>query len=240
MIDRKSNPGFSINHLCTALVLAVVGCSDTATEFYPLETGRWWYFRTETTILDEHREQRFLVANLGHGDHAGTSVAIQRQSNGREVYFRRTSRGVERVGVRVRIGESPTSQASTLVLPADPDLARNWVTQSRLALIESRTFARQDKLRNVVLPVELTMSVTSTNDTVSVAAGRFDSCIRLDGTGVRNVKTDRGNATAEVIVTHQEWYAPGIGLVKATRSETSESPFLKAGQFTQELLQFER
>ena len=169
----------------------------------------------------------------------GEKVYLQRQSAGRELYFQRTSRGVERVGTRVGVGESPTLESPTLVLSADLELASSWTTTSRLALVESRTFARQDKLRNVNLPVDLTMTVASIDETTSVPAGTFKSCIRLDGKGGRTVRIDRGNASATVTVILQEWYAPGIGLIKMTRSENTESPFLKTGCFTQELLQFE-
>ncbi len=226
--------------LCALAILALVACSNPGTDLYPLDAGRWWYFQTETTILDERRQQRFLVANLGSGTHDGEPVSIQRQSTGREVYFRRTSRGIERVGVRTPFGESVPDQGSALILPRNLTVGENWITESRLALVESRTFARQDKLHKLTLPFELTLSVAATNDTVRIPAGLFEGCVRFDGNGSRTVRTDRGNATADVFVTHQEWYAPGVGLIKATRSETSDSPFLKAGHYSQEMLQFGR
>jgi hypothetical protein len=81
------------------------------------------------------------------------------------------------------------------------------------------------------------MSIAATDESVVVPAGKFDRCLRIDGSGRRNVRTDRGNASAEVSVSHQEWYAPGIGLIKAERWEHAESPFLKAGHFIQVLAQ---
>ncbi len=225
---------------CILIVSALTACSDGEPDFYPLDKGRWWYFQTETTILDEHRTQRFIVANLGTGEHDDESVFIQRQASGREVYFKRTRRGIERVGVRAKIRAPTQEQSSVLIVPAD--LARNgrWKVQTHLTLIESRTFARQDQLRQRTLPVELSMAVAATNVSVRVPAGIFEHCLRIDGMGVRFVPTDRGNASAEVLVTHREWYAPEIGLVKSTRSEKSDSPFLKAGYYTQELLQLGR
>jgi len=239
MTARKIDFKLHLTFLCSLLLIGVAGCTDSTTGFYPLDAGLWWYYRTETTILEDKREQRFLVANLGRGEYMGEKVYLQRQSAGRELYFQLTSRGVERVGTRVGVGESPTLESPTLVLSADLELASSWTTTSRLALVESRTFARQDKLRNVNLPVDLTMTVASIDETTSVPAGTFKSCIRLDGKGGRTVRIDRGNASATVTVILQEWYAPGIGLIKMTRSENSESPFLKTGYFTQELLQFE-
>lgn len=240
MAPYTNDPSVPVRSLCTLIVFALAACSDAGDEYYPLAAGRWWYFQTQTTILDERLDQRFIVANLGVGKHNGEPVFIQRQSAGREVYFRRSPRGIERVGVRTGTAEPTLDQASTLILPADLVLHGSWSINTRLALIESRTFARQDKLRNLSLPLELSLSIASTRATVHVPAGRFDDCIRVDGTGTRIVRTDRGNAAAEVLVTHRDWYAPGVGLVKSTRSEISDSPFLKAGYYTQELLEFER
>ena len=68
-------------------------------------------------------------------------------------------------------------------------------------------------------------------------AGRFDDCIRVEATGVTLVPADRGSLEVEVKVTQTEWYAPGVGLVKSTRLEAAESPFLRNGEYLQELLE---
>lgn len=219
-------------------MLLLLGCSDHGGEYYPLDEGHWWYFTTRTTILDEITEQRLVVANIGTGTlDDGSSVHIQRQSSGREVYVRQTDRGLERIAVRIPIHAEQTPQVPQLILPAVRSVGTSWTISTRLRLIESRTFARQDKLRNRSLPLELAMSIGATDDSVTVPAGTFTNCIRIDGSGQRSVRTDRGNAIANVAVEHHEWYAPGVGLVKASRSESAESPFLKAGHYVQELVQ---
>lgn len=222
-----------------ACVLVLSGCGEQNDEYYPLDDGRWWYFTTRTTILDETAEQRLIVANIGAGRLAdGSPVMIQRQSSGREIQIRKTSRGLERSAVRISVLAEATPQAPILILPADHAPGASWTVATRLRLIESRTFARQDKLRNRDLPLELAMSIGARDETVSVPAGNFANCIRVDGIGKRSVRTDRGNASAKVVVEHHEWYAPGVGLVKATRSESAESPFLKAGHYVQELVSY--
>ena len=221
-----------------AFVLLLLGCSEHGDVYYPLDEGRWWYFTTRTTILDELAEQRLVLANIGAGTlDNGASVLIQRQSSGREVHVQRTDRGLLRVAVRLPVHAEQTPQEPSLILPADRTVGTSWTISTRLRLIESRTFARQDKLRNRILPLALTMSIGSTDDSVTVPAGTFTNCIRIDGSGSRSVRTDRGNASAKVEVEHHEWYAPGVGLVKATRSESADSPFLKAGHYVQELVQ---
>ena len=222
-----------------AFVLLLLGCSEHGDVYYPLDEGRWWYFTTRTTILDEVAEQRLVVANIGTGTlEDGAGVSIQRQSSGREVHVQKTAHGLERVAVRIPAGAEQTPPAPSMILPTDRKVGTSWKTETRLRLIESRTFARQDKLRNRILPLELTMSIGAADASVTVPAGTFANCIRIDGIGNRSVRTDRGNAVAKVAVEHHEWYAPGVGLVKATRSESAESPFLKSGRYVQELVQY--
>jgi len=217
----------------------VIGCSNRADDYYPLDSGRWWYFETQMKILDTVQQQRLMVANVGTGVYAGESAFIQRQPSGREVYIRETDRGIERVGTRAAIGTTEEAEAPILILPADPVPGASWHSTTMLALIESRTFARQDQLRPTALPLEIEMSVAAVDETITVPAGSFEHCLRIDGSGRRSVRTDRGNASAEVVVAQQEWYAPGVGLVKLERSETSDSPFLKAGHYVQELVQYD-
>ena len=222
-----------------ACALLLLACGEQGDGYYPLDDGRWWYFTTRTTILDEVAEQRLIMANIGVGKLAdGTRALIQRQSSGREVYIQKTARGLERSAVRIPVLAEPTPQTPSIILPVTRAVGTNWKVATRLRLIESRTFARQDKLRNRDLPLELTMSIGSTDDAVTVPAGTFRNCIRVDGTGTRSVRTDRGNAMARVAVEHHEWYAPGVGLVKVTRSESAESPFLKGGYYAQELASY--
>ena len=223
--------------LCAALLC---GCGESPNGYYPLDNGHWWYYETTLTILDETKTQRLLVSNIGTGNFQGRAVAIQRQSSGREIYIDRTEDGIQRVGVRAGFADSGDPAPATTLLPNDFAAGSSWQTPTKLTLIESRTFARQDKLRGKTLPLTLNMVVASVADEITVPAGRFTDCLRVDGRGERSVRTDRGNASADVVVETQEWYAPGVGLVKATRREFADSPFLKAGHYTQVLVQHER
>ena len=114
-----------------------------------------------------------------------------------------------------------------------------WLVGSELQLVEIRTFARQDRIRNFTFPVQLTTSISAHNEIIEVRADRFDNCLRVDGVGQRIVPTDQGDGIAEVFVTHTDWYAPDVGLVKSVRAETADSPFLKSGYFKREMLQLE-
>jgi hypothetical protein len=46
---------------------------------------------------------------------------------------------------------------------------------------------------------------------------------------------NQGANFGHVDVEHTDWYAPGVGLVRSERRETSDSPYLKPGTYVQEL-----
>jgi hypothetical protein len=223
----------------TALVLMLSGCSKPNAEYYPLGVGKWWHYQTRTTILGEESNARIIIANLESGSVDGEPIVVQRRQDGRDHYVARLDDGVVRLGVRDEAAlEVDRDDPPIAILPGQLELGSSWNTQSVLALVESRTFAREDKLRERRVRLELTMAVASLDDEVAVPAGRYRNCLRVDGTGETRVWTDRRNAIAEVHVELHDWYAPGVGLVKSSRLESSESPFLKGGESVQELVQF--
>ena len=228
---------FSVTFIAL-LIAAATGCSGDESIYFPLADGHWWYFKVETTVLDERREHRQLITNLGRGSYHGNAVYSRRQSTRLTEHFVRSPWGVEQLLGAQRATDSAIRSAR--VFPADLDAKEDWTLGSRLAVIESRTFARQDRLRTRDLPVELTVSVAATGEFVEVPAGRFSDCVKLRAIGQRSVRTDRGNATGDVQVQHDEWYAPGVGLVKVERVESSDSPFLKAGYYAMSLLAYGR
>ena len=55
---------------------------------------------------------------------------------------------------------------------------------------------------------------------------------------VRNIISDQPITEAIVSVNETSWYAPGIGLIKMVREETTESQALDKGKMTIELEKF--
>lgn len=220
-----------------ALLAACAGDPD----YFPLEQGRSWQYRVTLEVLGEPREQRLMVVNLGPVEHAGARAWLQRAQTGRAALYRRRDDGVFRVAARAAQGAQwLEDEPGHLALALPPEVGRSWTLASRLRLIESRTFAREDRLQPRRLPVTLRYTITAVDDTVTVPAGTFERCVRVEARGRATVPVDRANAKAEVQVTHSDWYAPGVGLVKSRRRETSDSVFLHAGEYLQELVRHTR
>lgn len=221
------------------LVSSLPGCKTDSTDYYPLDAPRWWYFAVDATVLDEAQHSRYLMQNAGLAPGMDNTVHLQTAQAGSADFLRRQDGGVARIaslrpGMRGPRSDSPPR----VVLPALLKPGSAWQTHSTLALVESRTFEPRDRLIPRRLPVTLEMRVVGMDATVEVAAGRFADCLEVEGQGVAEVPTDRGNGTASVAVEVREWFAPGIGLVKLERRETSTSTFLKDGQQHWELLAY--
>jgi hypothetical protein len=205
-------------------------------EYFPLGEGLVWEYRMTVRIMNEPKSQKFVVANLGPTRLDGVDVAQQRVQQDDISYFRRTKSGVLRVAVRRAGAVEPVGVGTEhLVLPAALTPGARWPLESRLRLVESRTFAREDRLAPRYLAVTLEYTVGAVDEFVVVPAGRYRHCVRIDARGRTRVPVDRGNASAYVSVMHSDWYAPGVGLVKSVRKESTDSVFLHSGEFDLEL-----
>jgi hypothetical protein len=209
------------------IACVLTGCGNTESPYFPRTPGKWWYFSSETIVRGEDLRQRVFVRNLRL---SGNELVQQHQATGAAHYR------FDRDGVwRLPGAAGPTQPAR--ILPRQPASGETWEVPSELRVIDSRTFAAEDRVPSRREPITLTATIVALDATVSVPAGRYTRCVLLQLTGSTTVKTDRGNTIADVQVAQQEWYAPRIGLVKLERNETSTSPFLRDGVYRQELLE---
>jgi len=110
------------------------------------------------------------------------------------------------------------------------------ISQTRL-LVKTGPPVKTEFKIEAQIPLEI--SIDSTDDTVSVPAGNFHHCIKLTKQGAEF--KDAGNYIGRTIIRVKEtsWYAPGVGLVKSIREETTDSKALDKGQLVIELELFE-
>lgn len=219
-------PAFRL--LSVLLLPVLVGCPADEPRYYPIDDSSWWVFDVSSTILDETRASRFVARNLG----------VQHDGTLRQAYQAYGVTALDTAGgAVVRTSAVPGAPRHT-ILPASPAPGQRWQVASSLRVIESRTFARQDRIGRRRYAVDIEKSVAATDASVITTAGRFGDCLLIVGRGVSWVRTDRGNSSAEVRVETREWYAPGLGPVRVERNETSASTFLINGRETWELIDY--
>ena len=228
--------GLSLATMALFLFLSTLlsGCAPQDAAPVPADPGRWWYYQTRAQILMEITEQRLLVTNLGRDE----NFLRQRRQANWDHRYQFTGEGLLHTQYFNRgEGMGTLRESPALLLPKDIAVDRQWTFKSTLKLVESRTFAPEDRLAFRPLPVNMTATIKSVDDAVSVPAGRFRGCIRVEAEGSTEVPTDRGTRSATVQVKQTEWYKPGVGLVRVARKETSDSQFLHNGEYTQDLLE---
>lgn len=233
-IDVLRNSGRT--GLLIACMLAGAGCGPASPDYFPLETGRRWEYRTTLRVLDETTHGREIVRNVGVVEHAGKPISIFEYPGGARRYYAHTGEGIVRVAtVRGAHGVMRTDAADHLVLPAPITAGTSWELDSELALAESVFYDAGEHIRDRRTPVLLRYRIESTSDAVTVAAAVFTDCVRVRATGSAIVRVNQGANFGTVDVEHVDWYAPGVGLVRSSRAESSESPFLKRGEYLLEL-----
>ena len=227
--------------LCSSFFAAafMAGCSSSSSSYFPLEHSRWWYYEISETILDERRNSRYVVVNSGKGVLDSRDVFLQSAQITSLDYLRYKGDGVERIASRRPGMTGIVREVSTrVILPDTLEPGRKWHVSTTLGLIESRTFARTDRVVVRRYPVEIEKTIAANDASVRVEAGYFDDCIRVESEGRAVIGTDRGNSQALVLVRVTEWYAKDVGLVRLERVESADSPFLKTGTQTWELADY--
>ncbi|MGE0861387.1 MAG: hypothetical protein AB7P42_19895 [Gammaproteobacteria bacterium] len=223
--------------LLLALTALLGGCGQGSAEggYFPLQPGYSWQYRVLRTTMDGSRELRHALSVPERAPNAPADLHVRATLDGQRTLYRDTEDGIYRVGIERRRGPRlPEDELQQLVLPRDIEAAREWRGKSTTQLIESSA-APWESLFRVQVPVEMHYHVADRGAQVDTPAGRFTRCLRIDGAG--DTRTDVGSGLGEttINVATREWYAPGVGLVRLERDETTSAKALAEGSMVMEL-----
>jgi hypothetical protein len=208
-------------------VAAQVGCYRTPTpgplsgigrEFFPLRPGTFWVYE----VHDFHGQvdlKRVVVRGSFYLKTQEANGMVVEESGGNTdellfdvswhpvAYYRRGEflykfSGLSYVGAELR--EFRIGQGEEKVLPQDPSAHPEWENDFQIFHVG----------QGVGYGTRTLSSAHTPNDTITVRAGKFRDCLRVE---TRTVSTSlpREPQGAEVIFHYTDWYAPGIGLVKS-------------------------
>lgn len=221
------------------LATSLAACGPSGGSYYPLAPGHWWHYDVQSVVLDDTRQSRFLLQNAGLAPGLDGQVHLQISQTRSADFLRVAGEGVLRIASQHPGMPGPRpDEPPRVLLPQTLAPGTEWQVTSTLALAESRTFEPRDRIIPRRLPVVLTKTIATLDATVEVAAGRFEHCLLIEGRGEASVPADRGNTSATIKVSVREWYAPGVGLVRLERDETTTSTFFKPGRQRWELLDY--
>ena len=202
------------------VIFAIFG--DDEHSYFPLSSGWSWYYRLDMTFDDgRHLILKDVVTNLEPVTvQAGPAVPRQ-TATGNLYFYADADDGVQRLAYELKgdIGliEPPVQRLFRL----PPNEGQTWRIMTQSFLLVGRT-----PPLNGVRPEEdvaLTMRVLSAQDRVRTPAGFYENCLQIHGTGTFVFVGDSRVPPINVVVEQTDWYAPGVGLVKSVRKESSDS-----------------
>lgn len=225
--------------LAAAVGALVLAGAEQPPDYFPLDAGRQWHYRVLRTTMDGATGQVHVVRNVPGRVDDGRTVVARVSSDGSRHYFARADDGVHWMGSRRRDGSGEPRPAPMLALPLPARPGVRWQTAGRTLVLE-KTGPPQETLYRLDVEVPMTYTVVSTTDDITVPAGRYTGCLRVEGRGVgnANVRNYLGNTRVEVETV--DWYAPGVGLVRAERRERTDKAALDAGDLRLELVEMTR
>jgi len=78
----------------------------------------------------------------------------------------------------------------------------------------------------------MTYRVEALNASVSTPAGEFSDCVIVSGYGKTSANVGNYIGVADIEVSSREWFAPGVGLVRMERQESTTAEALAGGSLT--------
>jgi hypothetical protein len=234
---KLSLAGTAVAIVCSCLL---TGCGRAPDYYYPLSGGKYWRYVMSYHTMDGNFKGIYAVENLGLKKEDGHEFHVRRLLDGSNEYFLVDNQGIRLVGREKNDGSNVhrvTLDHPVFQFPLVVGKVWQDITVSR-ALI--KTGPPQKTEFHIRAQIPVTARIESMTDVVSVPAGTFDESMRIVLKG--NEFTDAGNYVGLTIVKIEEtdWYAPGVGLVKSIRKESTPSKALDRGEITLELESYRR
>lgn len=228
-----------INYKICILLLLITGCYGAVDEsYFPLKEGLQWSYSVKKTTMDGIRQQKYIFKNLAMQNINGEELHVRQSIDGSLLYYKNTEQGVMYYGKeKQKDNESKFDIDEHFVFRYPLQVGTQWEdnTYSRLLV---KTGPPQKTVFKIIAKVPLSVVVEAVDDVVHVTAGTFQHCVRIKKKG--SAYKDAGNYIGLTIVTVTEtsWFAPGVGLVKSVREETTEQKALDRGELMIELESF--
>ena len=217
-----------------ALLALVTGCRQSDS-FFPLSSGSVWRYRTKLTTGAGETLGEQTISVDSTDKVADKAVTIRRSSSGHLWAINESEQGIARIAARREIDDEWQSDPEPyFVLKTPHKVGTTWQAKTAPYMLTRRAEFPPELVHNH--STVMTYSIVALNEAVSVPAGEFSDCIEVEGTAAQRLYVDPVAGFADVPLTTLEWYCKGMGLVKLTRVEKVNSPFLSGGEFSMELV----
>jgi hypothetical protein len=216
------------------LLLCLPACTEKTPGYFPLETPYSWQYKAALNTMDTTKKQKYIIANMPKKSIEGQEQFIQRTLTGSEYVYAEDESGVYQLGyVRGDDPEHTFVPEKRVLFPYPLVTGTKWQDSVRTMALEKTGPHGAEIIENV--PVQATLVAMDAK--VKVAAGIFTNCLRIERTGEVFVPMGKYQYVQETVVSVKDtrWYAPGVGLVKSVRLESTQLRLLDHGEYQMEL-----
>ncbi len=227
--------------ILSLLLSSCVG--NVGDDYFPLQSGLKWEYKLTTTYIDETTRELVTLENIGKETYGENTYYVRRSSYGIDYYLNADESGVHRDALRTLVELMPRLDSSPrFVLKYPLEVGASWQVITK-PIILLRVFPNRHLAEATQVP--MIFEIVSLSETVTVPAGEFKNCIKLEALGETEIYTDGVNGYTAIPFKIEEWYAPDVGLVKQVRYELdgeqisiAKTPIFAGGRKTLELIKF--
>lgn len=234
MIEKKC-----VKFVFLFLSLLIISCSQKENSYFPLDKGYKWQYDVSLITRDGLLNQKYIFNNLGKGELNGESVYLRQSLDGSILYYSLSEEGIYYLGnINSQRINPEFNEDKQLIIPNELSVGTEWEHTTVTRLLK-KTGPPQKTVFKIIAKVPLEIKIESLDETVDVPAGHFENCMKVSMEGF--VFKNAGNyvGLTMVSVDQTNWYAPGIGLIKMERLETTARKALDKGTLLVELAKFE-
>ena len=217
-------------------LLYLAACSDRVDDdYFPLQPGHYWRYDMSIQTMDGNFDGVYAVENVAVQERDGHTVYVRRLLDGSLNYLQITEDGIQLTGREKSIDFKTTTVPEEQYIfrfPLQKGATWEEMTTSKLLI---KTGPPQKTEFHIRANVPLDAVIETMTDVVRVPAGTFENCMRIVFKGKNFVNAGNYVGMTLVSIKETDWYAPGVGLVKSVRRETTTSKALDKGKLVLEL-----
>ena len=218
------------------LICILAGCDRDKRDFYfPLAEGQYWRYVMSYKTMDGTFKGIYAAENLKQTRKNEELLYVRKLLDGSLNYFRITAEGIVLVAREKTVNlKTEYTEEGHYIFHFPLQVGTEW-HDSTISKALIKTGPPQKTEFHIVAEIPVMASIASMTDTVRVPAGTFEKCMRVNIVG--DAFTNAGNYVGLTVVKINEtnWYAPGVGLVKSVRHESTKSKALDQGEILLEL-----
>jgi len=205
------------------------------TSYYPLTSGYTWQYSIQKTTAAEVSRQKEIVQNLG----IEKGEFIQKSFIGTKSYLEESADGIQINRIILENGkEIPRDKYTSTVLNYPIESGVSWND----IIVSHMSNSPGSGSQKMIEAIPVLTSIAAINELVTVPAGKYYNCIRIEANGTKFVREGKYPYQPKMTIStsNTRWYAPGVGLLKEIQVDKSSIHMYPENGFTKELVDFEK